>query len=59
MPFNGENIVSVQTQGVPGKASVQSLYVYFLNIRVSQMTKRIQDLQKDGDTARLYRYTHK
>src|SRR6218665_1554024 len=29
--------------------SIQSLSVYFLNIRVSQLTKRIQDLQKDGD----------
>src|SRR6218665_108059 len=34
--------------------SIQLLSVYFLNIRVSQLTKRIQDLQKDGDTARLY-----
>src|SRR6218665_1530859 len=33
--------------------SIQLLSVYFLNIRVSQLTKRIQDLQKDGDTARL------
>jgi len=29
--------------------SIQLLSVYFLNIRVSQLTKRIQDLQRDGD----------
>jgi len=33
--------------------SIQLLSVCFLNTRVSQLTKRIQDLQKDGDTARL------
>jgi len=33
--------------------SIQLLSVYFLNIRVSQLTKRIQDLQKDGDIAQL------
>jgi len=32
------------------------LSVYFLNIRVSQLTKRIQDLHKDGDMARLRMY---
>jgi len=31
----------------------QLLSVYFLNIGVSQLTKRIQDLQKYGDVARL------
>src|SRR6218665_3211275 len=30
------------------RAPIQLLSVYFLNIRVSQLTKRIQDLQKDG-----------
>ena len=35
------------------KAVIQLLSVYFLNIRVSQLTKRIQDLQRDGDIARL------